>query len=488
MNRLFRIALTLTFGVVVLLFWWLGYPQLLGFKEQNQLFLFTWDYLGERLRVAGGLADWISEFLVQFNVITGLGAALYAAILVLLQLEIWFLTGRKGGGLSYSLSFVPSMLLLVYQGDIFVVQTFAVALCLTMGACLIYAAHPSDLSALILIPALLWLAGPVAWIFVAFAAIKSRNVLRAALYLLFCGAFVWIEHRLLLRQYPLEQVVFGIAYYSIPLEHPVLQHVTAALCLAIPLACPFIPRLRKCDAAVSSVLFLLLACGTYSGTRRTYNRDIYEIIALDQLVRHERWTDIVNRAEKYQPHADLACVSINLALYMTGQFDRLDEFWQCGTRGLLMPRVRDYISNVSTGEAFWRLGFINESLRYAFDTQESNPLLRKSPRSMMRMAECQILNGRYKVASKYIDILKHTLFYRGWALEKEKFLFNEGAVNADPLYAYLLSVRPKNDYLYYYPHMETMLGRLYMENNNNVMAGRYCVAWHKMKENEDTAE
>ena len=52
--------LTLLLGTATFAFWMWLYPQDLSYQEQNQLFLFTWDYLLERLALPGGLADWLS--------------------------------------------------------------------------------------------------------------------------------------------------------------------------------------------------------------------------------------------------------------------------------------------------------------------------------------------------------------------------------------------------------------------------------------------
>lgn len=128
---------------------------------------------------------------------------------------------------------------------------------------------------------------------------------------------------------------------------------------------------------------------------------------------------------------------------------------------------------------------INESLRYAFDTQESLINNRKSGRWMSRMAECQILNGRYDVAEKYLDILSNSLFYRKWAEEKRQFLRNDDAIASDPIYAYLESVRYQNDFLYYYPEMDKMLAILYSQNRNNVLAAWYYQAWIALKNNDE---
>ena len=131
---------------------------------------------------------------------------------------------------------------------------------------------------------------------------------------------------------------------------------------------------------------------------------------------------------------------------------------------------------------------INEALRYAFDSQESLVNNRKSGRWMSRMAQCQILNGRYDVAEKYLDILSHSLFYRKWAEDQRQYLRNDEAIASDPIYAYLRSVRFRSDFLFYYPEMPKMLARLYFENKNNVMAAWYCNAWTLLKKNDANVE
>lgn len=131
---------------------------------------------------------------------------------------------------------------------------------------------------------------------------------------------------------------------------------------------------------------------------------------------------------------------------------------------------------------------INECLRYAFDTQESLVNNRKSGRWMSRIAECQMINGRYDAAEKYLNILSHSLFYRKWAEDQRQYLRDEEAIMSNNVYAYLKTVRYKEDFLFYYPEMDKMLAKLYMENSNNVMAARYYNAWIAFKNHESQYE
>ena len=107
---------------------------------------------------------------------------------------------------------------------------------------------------------------------------------------------------------------------------------------------------------------------------------------------------------------------------------------------------------------------------------------------MSRIAECQMLNGRYDAAEKYLDILSHSLFYRKWAENQRQYLRDEEAIMSNNVYAYLKTVRYKEDFLFYYPEMDKMLAKLYFENKNTVLAAWYYQAWTAFKKNEANYE
>ena len=286
-----------------------------------------------------------------------------------------------------------------------------------------------------------------------------------------------------MRQYPPKMIFFGINYYRWPLMVPALQLIAAASVFLVPVAIKLLPKARN-SLMMAVSCTCIIAVGAFFGIRAAYDKDTYEIIAYDQLVRQEKWQKVVDRASKYQPKSDIGCVSVNLSLFMIGKMDSMDSFYQCGTRGLIMPRVRDLISNVSSYEVFWRMGFVYSALRYAFDSQESEMNFRKSGRFMSKMAECQIVNGRYEVARKYLDILKRSLFYSKWAREQERFLGNEELIAKDPVYSYLRTVKFDNRFLFSYDEMDKMLYILAAQNGNNIMARSYFVAWKRLQEAE----
>ena len=174
---------------------------------------------------------------------------------------------------------------------------------------------------------------------------------------------------------------------------------------------------------------LLLAVLCYFGLTAGYDKDKFELIRQDYLIRNERWDEIVSRAGSYQVQTAMWSNSVNLALSQKGQLaDRMFDFYQSGEDALLMPMRSDLISNMPTAEAFFRLGLVNSAQRYMSDMQESILNGRKSGRMEKRIIECLLINARFK-----------------------------------------------EDFLFSYAEADKILGRLFWENKENKMALEYFI-------------
>ena len=425
--KYWKCGLSVLFGIGVFVFWYFFYPHALNYQEQYQLFLWTGDYFLERVSVPGGLADWLGEFIVQFYYVEWLGALLLAVLFMVLQrLSV---VPRF-----YLLSFVSPLLLLWLMGDPSVLLSLPVAVILCLLAFrLLKAVHAAF--DLLIVPVLYWLVGPVAWLYVVLRVIRwGWKHLWSAGWLV---AVQLTAYAFLLPQWPLQTVMAGNGYYRIPLHWPSL-----------------------------------------SG----YDREMYELIREDYLVRYERWDEIVKRAQEYQVHTPFSSVCVNLALSQQRQLaERMFEFYQSGEDALIMPRIRDLTSMLPSAEAFWRLGMVNSAQRYMFDTQESILNARKSGRCTKRIAECMMVNGHYQTARKQTSLLKKSLFYRTWAKEAETMMKDEAQMNAHPVYGKLRKLRYKEDFLYSYEEIDKMFGLLFMNNKENRMALDYFMAQMLLK-------
>ena len=392
-----KTAASALFGVLVFLFWWLVYPHALSYQEQYQLFLFTNDYFVQRVVVTGGLADYLSEFLVQFYYLKWAGALVLAAIYVLIQWLTWLLMRQQTHHLSfccYPLSFIPSILLLWLMGDENVLVALPVAVTLVL------------------------------------AAIALLRRTRWWWWLPIVAALYWSVG------------TSWTTYYRIPQHGPDL-----------------------------------------SG----WDSEKWELLKQDYLIRHERWDELLERAKKHEVKTAFWSNSVNLALAMTGRLaDSQFDYWQSGEDALLMPMVRDNVSNLPTAEAFWRLGMVNSALRYMSDIQESILNARKSGRCEQRIVECMLVNGKYDLARKHLSLLKKSFFYRSWAEEAERFANGEKSGALAAAIDKARRLRYKENFLYSYPEIDKMLGILFQENPQNKMALEYFLGQLLLKGDAQT--
>ena len=508
--------LSLLFAVAVALFWAFPYRCALSYQEQYQLFLFTPSYFTERISVPGGLADYVGEFITQFYYVYAIGAILLALVFFCLQRLTWVLMRRSGVSRSwYLLSFIPAVALWALMGNENVLLSFAIAL-LGMEELMFHYIIVRDHSRgwvapavylLIAVPVGYWLFGPVV-IGVALSATynpyrpyetsqtlperavksNSQTLLTpygwALLSVLYFVAIVWLCGHFL--QYPYYKLFGGINYFRYPGIIPVIQWVVAALFALLPLVVSYLPRLegkKAVRAEIAQLTIIMLA--TVPLLHFSFDRATYELIDYDYLVRTHQWQRIIEKAEKHQASSPMSVSCVNLALAMQGQLcDRLFEFYQNGAEGLFPTFTRDMTSPLPTAEAFYQLGMVNDAERYAFEAQEAIPNYRKSGRLTRRIAQCEIINGNYGVAAKYLRMLESSLFYRQWAKSQERFLYNSAAVKADPEYGRLGDIRIKrHDYLFSDQEMDQMLGLLLVDNKkyDNRMAYEYLIAYELLQ-------
>ena len=436
--------------------------------------------------MAGGFADYLSEFLVQFFFYPAAGAAIVAVLLTSIQLLTWALARRYNS--SYALSFLPALLLLALMGDENTLLSYPVSILLVLLISLICTKIGKTIVNIVAIAASYWLVGSVFAIMPLLlinGKDKKAKGLNVLIYAIAAVATVYACRYLWISQYPWPTVLNGINYYRLTLmtlEVPDMMYVIpVTVLLAVFFGQPL--KGQKQRLVLNSVLAIGMIVAAFIGHNKFYDPAICAILEQNHLVRGSKWQQIIERAEQMKEANNPAVGThifnnaLNLALAMTNKLpDKMFEFPQTGVQGLLSPWVKDNTTCATTMEAFYRLGFVNESLRYAFDLQESILNCRKSGRFTRRMAECNLLNGKYDVASKYIDMLKHTLFYSDWAEKADKCLYNEQMIASNPQFSYLRSVRLDEDFFYNINEMHKMLGKLVLHNRSNKLAFDYFMA------------
>lgn len=504
MIKTWKPLLSLLFGVAVVIFWAVPYVGGLCFQEQYQMFLFDSGYFLERIVLPGGLADYISEFLVQFYYMPVLGGAIIALLLMGIQAAVWGLMKQYGARHDfpgYLLSFLPSIALWCAMGDQNVLLSFVVAL---FGALVIGWIHNRFHNRLVkvvfeLVSTVLvyWLLGPVVFLYAALMigdtlknAKQKGNVFSGIGYsvCILVLTIAWILLTTQTLQYPLYRIFAGLNYYRYPGAISPLPFVVMVWAVVIPFL-GMIPCRQKSlqklqqSKVVIVLSYVLVIVASWFGIKASFDEMTYELIDYDFLVRTEQWDKIIEKAEKKPATTPLSVSCVNLALSQKGMLaDRLFEFYQNGGEGLFPTFTRDMISPVSTAEIFFRLGMVNDAERYMFEAQEAIPNYRKSARLTRRIIECDIINGNYKVAAKLLRRLQKTLFYSNWANQTMALLGNEKAINRHPIYGKLRKYREKKqDFLFSDREMDQMLGLLFLNDNHNKMAYEYLMCYELLQ-------
>lgn len=504
MIKTWKPLLSLLFGVAVVIFWAVPYVGGLCFQEQYQMFLFDSGYFLERIVLPGGLADYISEFLVQFYYMPVLGGAIIALLLMGIQTAVWGLMKQYGARHDfpgYLLSFLPSIALWCAMGDQNVLLSFVVAL---FGALVIGWIHNRFHNRLVKVvfelvstALVYWLLGPVVFLYAVLMigdtlknAKQKGNVFSgigySAVILILTVAWILLTTQTL--QYPLYRIFAGLNYYRYPGAISPLPFVVMVWAVVIPFL-GMIPCHRKSlqklqqSKVVIVLSYVLAIVASWFGIKTSFDEMTYELIDYDFLVRTEQWDKIIEKAEKKPATTPLGVSCVNLALSQKGMLaDRLFEFYQNGGEGLFPTFTRDMISPVSTAEIFFRLGMVNDAERYMFEAQEAIPNYRKSARLTRRIIECDIINGNYKVAAKLLRRLQKTLFYSNWANQTMALLGNEKAINRHPVYGKLRKYREKKqDFLFSDREMDQMLGLLFLNDNHNKMAYEYLMCYELLQ-------
>lgn len=504
MIKSWKPLLSLLFGVAVVIFWSVPYMSGLCFHEQYQMFLFDTGYFLERIVLPGGLADYISEFLVQFYYMPVLGGTIIALLLMSIQAISWGLMkqyGMKAVFPGYLLSFVPSIVLWCAMGDQNLLLSFVVAL---SGALLMGWIHNRFHNRLVKVvfelvstALVYWFLGPVVFLYAALmigdTLMKGKqngHILSSLGYsaCLLILTVAWVLLTTQSLQYPLYRIFSGLNYYRYPgTVSPLplgvmIWTVVVVFFGMVPDGHAWIKKLQQ-SKVVMALAYVLVIVASWFGIKASFDEMTYDLIDYDFLVRTEQWDKIIEKAEKKPATTPLSVSCVNLALSQKGQLaDRLFEFYQNGGEGLFPTFTRDMISPVSTAEIFFRLGMVNDAERYMFEAQEAIPNYRKSARLTRRIIECEIINGNYMVAAKLLRRLQKTLFYSNWANQTMALLGNEKAINRHPIYGKLRKYREKKqDFLFSDREMDQMLGLLFLNDNHNKMAYEYLVCYELLQ-------
>jgi hypothetical protein len=166
----------------------------------------------------------------------------------------------------------------------------------------------------------------------------------------------------------------------------------------------------------------------------------------------------------------------NIALAETGQLtSRLFEFPQSPDGSTLFLEW-EIVGEVLRrgGYFYYTVGMVNEANRWAYEYMVMRGF---TPEVLKMLIKTELINGNYRVAEKYISILKKSIYYRSEARNFEKLLFDDEAVNADPELGEKKRLKPKVDFFVQSDNPAANLELLVSTDTTNFYALEYQFAW-----------
>lgn len=486
MNRRQTIICSAQSAILVLLafsFFNFIYPYHVHYQEQMQMFRFGPDYFLESIAVPGGLGDWIGGFLVQFFYHAPVGSLILAILLGLIQYLTWK-NMEEGSFAAYPLSFLPAVAMFFYFCDENGLVTAAIAMTASLASSValmkITKTGIRCIVTILLMPVMYMLFGSISILMPAAVAIRSfirKEDRKTLVAFSFAALLIAVLNPLAARgfsHYPLNRLAFGVHYHRYHNAIPMMAWISVLL---VPSVMLLARAIRKDRMVFLTLALAILPAACLTSIFADMQKE--RLFGYDFMSRMGQWNKILSFSSRHTPDSPIAVECTNLALAKTEHMSSdMFSFFQNGPAGLLPEFTRDHFSPIPTGTVYYHLGMINTAQTFFFEAQEGIPDFQKSARLTQSLAKTNLLNGDYEVARKHVNALKQTIFYRKWAKETEKLIDNPGLINQVPEYAWLRSVRMKeHDFMFSQEEMDSMLGLLYVENNSNIMAMDYLLAW-----------
>lgn len=416
------------------------------FIEQKNLFLFTGSFALDRLTKLGGVATYLSEFLMQFFIYPFAGALITAGLLTGIGILMQIILKRISKETSaYILYLLPSLFLLFIQFDFNYLNqgtiAYMVMLCAFIGYIYIHSYIWQLVLGAILIPLMYYTMGSVSLLFsvmlvvwelfnkqpkrywVFFLLLEAVFIAVLSVYFSFAGEYKFAFLPDMYYHPKLEpKVEIYFAWWILPLN-----------VLIVCFTCNRKLFQYKMMKTWFVIQLLLLICITYWGFEKYGDRNSYKMKTLDYYARTEQWDKILADCEGVSLNNFLYLNYLNLALAQKEILaDKMFYFSQNGATSLIVDWNKTAHVSVLLSDIYFSLGNIASAQEMAFEANLSDQS-EGNPRMLKRLIQTNLIYGAYSVAEKYISILEKTLYYRAWASQQRIFLNNDAAVVADSL-------------------------------------------------------
>ena len=172
--------------------------------------------------------------------------------------------------------------------------------------------------------------------------------------------------------------------------------------------------------------------------------NFHKELRMQQCLENLDWEGILQEAAYLEDEPTRSIVMMkNLALFRLGtQGDKMYHY-KTGAKASDTP-IMLRMTQVVGRSIYYNYGQLNFCYRWCL---EDGVEFGWRAEYLKYLTRCSLVNGEYRVARKYIDVLKHTRYHREWADRYERFLGNEKALRADKEFAPIFHLLTYSDLL-----------------------------------------
>ena len=427
------------------------------YQESRGLFIYSRDYLQEFAAKPGGLLEYAGNFLTQVYHYTVPGALLFSLLLIL----SWFVIRRMNIKLSEDtgnrpvIILVPVFLLLFSQCGFnhFIHYTTGY-----MGAISIFLINDPGKGKRH------WLLFPVMFAF-AFYLLGSFAFIYAGIYLMriitierggsaYIIAFVTVVSCIVIY-FLFRELFFLQSAKTLPV-YPLLISGTGRppfflLILAVyTILSPWILKMYPHSNPESHFYGIFTLSGFLAAfgiavilVSLQRSSPLSKSTALAKNVARENWDEIIKThqrsekpdlAEQYCYHLALS----NKDLLCEKLFFDRNGF---GVESLTLPRNDEYLE--MSIPFYYSIGLISEAHHLAY---ESMVKYGYRPATIKTLVKTNLINGHYRVAERYLNVMDKTILYKDWAGKYMGMLFDTSLIRSDADLGEKLRLLPKKDF------------------------------------------
>ncbi len=223
------------------------------------------------------------------------------------------------------------------------------------------------------------------------------------------------------------------------------------------IACLYLPiqemGLTKWRKAFCRILIVAVTIGgpAYLMNLHWYHNDNFQReLVMNRCVEEENWEGTLEaipawtETDTLQQPSRVMVMMKNLALFRLGRIgDEMFNYLE-GARDQMMDSLQVRMTQVGGKLLYYNYGKLNFCYRWCM---EDGVEFGWKVEHLRFMARCALLKSEWKVAEKYLNLLKKTRYHRAWAERYEKFIGHPELMREDPNLAPICQLKEFGDRL-----------------------------------------